>query len=223
MSDPGVVTDFYGRWAGVYDLIARRTPGIGSMRTAAADALALAPGDTVVEMGCGTGANLPYLRERVGADGRVIGVDLTPEMLVRARRNASRAKWTNVDLLCGDATRPPVAEADAVLATFVVGMLDDPAAAVETWCDSLEPDGRLVLLDATRSDAGWTRVANPLFRGFVALTAPPTTRLRYDESPTTVLDRRVRAAREALIRRGRVTHDDRRAFGFLRLTAGRVE
>ncbi len=64
--------EFYGRWARLYDLIARRTPGIPRLRGRAAAACGLESGDTVVEMGCGTGANLPYLRERVGPEGTVI-------------------------------------------------------------------------------------------------------------------------------------------------------
>ena len=99
---------FYGRWARLYDLIAR-VPGVGVWRAAAADALALEPGDTVLEMGCGTGANLPYLRERVGPEGQVIGVDLTSGMLDVARERVERRGWANVSLVRADASRPPVA------------------------------------------------------------------------------------------------------------------
>ena len=82
--DVGATQSFYGRWARAYDLLAT-APGVDSWRDRAADALALEPGDTVVEMGCGTGANFSHLRERVGAEGRVVGVDLTRGMLRRAR------------------------------------------------------------------------------------------------------------------------------------------
>ncbi|MFB6296832.1 MAG: class I SAM-dependent methyltransferase, partial [Halobacteriales archaeon] len=131
------VDRFYSRWAGAYDLLASRAPGIAAVRERSADALALDAGDTVVEMGCGTGVNLPYLRERVGSGGRVVGVDLAAGVLARADRRITRAGWANVSVLRGDARRPPVERADAVLATFVVGMFDDPAAAVERWCDLL--------------------------------------------------------------------------------------
>ncbi|MFC6769815.1 class I SAM-dependent methyltransferase, partial [Natrinema soli] len=98
--------EFYGRWARLYDLIARRTPGIARLRERAAVACRLEPGDTVVEMGCGTGANLPFLRERVGPEGTVIGIDFTRPVLERAR--AATAAYDNVHVLQGDATRPPV-------------------------------------------------------------------------------------------------------------------
>ena len=220
MTDVTAVTDFYGRWAGLYDLLAARTPGIRRVRGRAADALALAPGETVVEMGCGTGANLPFLRERVGATGTVVGVDLTPGMLARAERRVERSGWENVQVLRGDATRPPVARADAVLGTFVVGMFAEPGVTVAGWADLVGTGGRIALLDAApRRRNGILDVA---FRLFVAASAPPTARLRYDESPARRLDDRIVAAREALLARGEPTVDERFGRGFLRLTAGRV-
>jgi len=145
---PERVAAFYGRWAALYDRIAA-APGVGKWRQAAADRIA-GPGDTVVEMGCGTGVNLPYLRERVGPNGRVVGIDITGPLLERARERA--AGYQNVDVIRGDATAPPIREADAVLATFVCGLLSDPAAVVDRWCDLVGPGGRVAVLDATASD-----------------------------------------------------------------------
>jgi len=210
---------FYGRWAGLYDAIARRTPGVGSARTAFADTLELEPGDTVVEMGCGTGANVPYLRERVGDEGRVVGVDFTRPLLDRARENA---QWANVSFVRGDAARPPVeGPVDAVVATFVVGMLSDPARAVDRWLDLLGPGGRLGLLDAASSRRWYATPANLGFRAFVRASAPSTTRWSRGESPTAVLDRRVVDARDALRRRTTRVEETERALGFLYLTVGR--
>lgn len=220
MADSTAVAEFYGRWAGLYDLLATRTPGIRGARERAVDALSLSPGETVVEMGCGTGANLPHLRERVGEPGRVVGVDLTPGVLDRARARVERPDWPNVHVVRGDATRPPVDRADAVLGTFVVGMFDDPAGAVRGWADVVGPGGRIALLDA--APRGRSGPLDAAFRLFVALGAPPTARLRYEESPARLLDARVVAAREALHDRADVTTDQRFGRGFLRLTAGRV-
>jgi ubiquinone/menaquinone biosynthesis C-methylase UbiE len=98
---------FYGRWAGLYDRIAR-FPGVGAWRVAAADALALDAGDTVVEMGCGTGANFPHVRERIGPEGTLVGVDLTAGMLAVAATRIERRGWENVSLVRADAARPPI-------------------------------------------------------------------------------------------------------------------
>jgi ubiquinone/menaquinone biosynthesis C-methylase UbiE len=219
----GDAQSFYGRWALLYDLLATRTPGIGSLRERAAAVLRLDPGDTVVEMGCGTGANLPYLREQVGPEGTVVGIDFTRPVLDRAR--ATVAEYDNVHLVRGDAASPPVEEpVDAVLATFVVGMLDVPAGAVDDWCDLLSEGGHLVLVDAGSSDSdrAYARLVDAAFRAVVVLSTPPTTQLRYDRDPQALLDRRVADARDALGARAEALADERRALGVVRLTGGRI-
>jgi len=215
---------FYGRWAALYDAIAQYTPGVARLRKRAAAALELSPGDTVVEMGCGTGANLPYLRQRVGPEGTVVGVDFTRPVLDRARRLAERHGWENVHVVRGDAARPPVAEAvDGVVASFVVGMLDDPAATVGDWCDLVGGGGNVVLLDAAVSDRRAAAPVNAAFRVGTVLSTPPTLKLRYDDSPHERLRQRVTDARETLRRRSTaVAHEDH-WLGIVRLTGGRVE
>lgn len=222
MNDRGTVTAFYTRWAALYDAVATHTPGIIRIRRQTVGALALTGGETVVEMGCGTGANLPYLREAVGGRGQVVGIDLTPGMLDRAARRARQNDWRNVSIVKGDAAQPPVAEASGILATFVIGMLDDPRAAIDQWCDRLRPGERIVLLDASSSRHVIGSVLNPVFRAFVRVTTPPTTRLSYAEPPATRLDARVQAARDALSARARIVRDDQLAGGYLRLTAAEV-
>jgi phosphatidylethanolamine/phosphatidyl-N-methylethanolamine N-methyltransferase len=225
------VQSFYGRWARPYDALARHAPVVGRLRARAVDRLALSPGDTVLDMGCGTGANLPSLRERVGPDGTVVGVDVTGPMLARARRLVDRRGWENVHLVRGDAARPPVAtHVDGVLATFVVGMFDDPRAVVDGWCDLVASDdaaggpaegGSVAMLDAARSDSRAAAPVNLAFDAFTVLSTPPTWQLRYDRSIGDSLHRRVVAAREALDARGDADHETH-LLGLLRLSAGAV-
>ena len=215
------VAEFYGRWAGLYDHVAR-FPGVGAWRERAAHSLDLTPGETVVEMGCGTGANLRYLRERIGPEGTIVGVDLTPGMLALARRRVVREGWETVGLVFADAARPPIDGADAVLASFVVGMFDDPAGVVETWIELLRPDGRICLLDATRSSHPAARPLDLAFRAFVIASTPPTWKVRYDEPPWEPLDRRVEAAHAALSDACTDVRRSTHALGFVRLTRGRV-
>jgi SAM-dependent methyltransferase len=219
---------FYGRWARAYDWLCRLLPGLGGLRGAAADALALDDGDTVVDLGCGTGANLPHLRERVGPAGTVVGVDLTPGMLAEAEKRVERAGWRNVHLVRGDAARPPVEEVDAVLGSFVVGMLPDPAAAVARWVDCLAPGGRVAVLEAGRSDHPLGRRLNRLFDAFVAAGSPPggsgsESGGRDGDAPSRALDARIAAARRTLDEQTRLTRDERRVAGFVRLFAGERE
>jgi SAM-dependent methyltransferase len=211
---------FYSRWARGYDLLARRAPGVRRLREAAVDALDPAPGDAVVDLGCGTGANLAYLRERVGPTGTVVGVDAAPGAVARARDHVEQAGWENVSVWLGDATRPPIDRADAVLATFLVGMLPDPAATVGAWLDGLEPD-RIALLDLARSTRPLGRLLNGPFGVLVAATAPPGTRTDRGRSLVRALDRRVAAAHRTLLDACTATTHDRRVGGFAYLSAGR--
>ncbi|MFD1586835.1 class I SAM-dependent methyltransferase [Halorientalis brevis] len=211
---------FYGRWASLYDALAR-APGVTSWRRRAADALELTSGDTVVDMGCGTGANLPHLRERVGPDGAVVGLDVTPELLDRARERVDREGWQNVHLVQADATQPPIdGPVDAVLGTFVVGMFPDPASAVADWC-ALCPGGRVALLNFQRSDRLLAQPLNLAFEAFVWASAPGW-RLP-DEPPAAAFQRRVAAARDALTERTVDRRYEEFSGGYLGLIAGQVE
>jgi len=209
------VRRFYGRWAGVYDALARYTPGVRRWRRRAVAALDLEPGDTVVDVGCGTGASLPYLRAAVGASGRVVGVDVTPELLDRADRRA--AAWENVAVVAGDGTTPPVCGAvDAVLGCFVVGLFEEPATAIDEWATLFDAAGRIAVLDGV--PAGWSRPLDWVFGQLVKAGAPPGAR-------TGVLDRlrdRVDAAHGRVTARGTATTGARFAGGYVRLTAATV-
>ena len=213
---------FYTRWARLYDVVARYTPGIRGLRERTVDVLAPAEGDTVVEFGCGTGANLPYLRERVGPEGTVVGVDFAPGVLSLARERVARHGWENVYLLRGDATRPPIERADAVLATFVMGMLRDPDAVVRQWGDLVGSGGRLCLLDLARTTRPGLTPLNALFRGLTVVSSPGS-RTDYETPPTRRLDERVAAAHRALFDVCRDRERSLHALGFARLTAGTVE
>jgi len=209
--------DFYSRWAPGYDYLARHAPGVRRLRADLVDTLHLDPGDTAVDVGCGTGATLPYLRDRVGPEGSVLGVDFAPGAVARARDRTEQ--WANVTVCRGDATRLPLDDADAVVATFLVGMLPDPAATVRGWLADLDPE-RIALLDLARSHRRSGRACNPLFRLAVRASAPPGTATHHGGSPTRVLDRRVAAAHRAVLEACTDTTHETRIAGFAYLSAG---
>lgn len=152
------VRDIYARTAPRYDGLVRIFPLLGARmghyRRQAVSALALGRGDTVVELGCGTGLNFALLHEAVGAEGRIIGVDLTPEMLQRARERVARKGWTNVELVrCDVAEFPFPARVSAVLSTFALTLSPDYDDVVRRAASALAPDARFVLLDLKRPTA----------------------------------------------------------------------
>lgn len=216
------VPAFYGRRAALYDRIAT-APRIGRWRRIAAERV-VNTGETVVEMGCGTGANLPYLREQVGAEGRVLGVDITRPLLERARDRV--ADYGNVAVVQGDATTPPVGSADAILATFVCGLFSDPATVVDQWCDLVGPGGRIGLLDATASETTVGRPLNPAFRAFVAAGSPnggfgDVLRAPFGDVDAS-LSHRVDASRDALTARSVDRRYETFGLGFVGLLTGTV-
>jgi ubiquinone/menaquinone biosynthesis C-methylase UbiE len=207
---------FYGRWARAYDALCRVLPGLDGLRSDAVDALALSPGDTVVDLGCGTGANLSHLRDAVGSSGTVVGVDLTPGMLTQAQERVENAGWANVHLVQADAADPPVRAVDGVFGSFVVGMLENPGERVERWTDLLEPGGRVAVVEACRSDHRVARHLNPVFDALVGAGAPENDH----GSPSMALDSRIDAAREGLAANSGLNRDERRVAGFVRVFAG---
>jgi demethylmenaquinone methyltransferase/2-methoxy-6-polyprenyl-1,4-benzoquinol methylase len=116
----------YRKRAPVYD--AEVAP-LAPVRLATIGRLDLRSGDRVIDVGCGTGLSFEELRGRVGARGRVIGVEPVPDMLERARARVARHRWRNVDLVPGFAAEAPLhGKADAALFMFTHDVLRDPSA-----------------------------------------------------------------------------------------------
>jgi SAM-dependent methyltransferase len=110
----------------------------------AIDALAPAPGERVVDVGCGTGTSTLQLAERVGAGGAVLGVDISPTMVESAKGIAERAGAANVRYLVADAMLVGVDERfDALFSRFGLMFFADPAAAFANLGTWLRPGGRI--------------------------------------------------------------------------------
>ncbi len=161
----------YDWLAPFYDLgdrwLSRPFARIGALRAATVGRLDLQPGDSVLDIGCGTGLNLPLLVEAVGPTGRVVGLDYSDGMLDQARRRVQANEWQNVQLVQGDAA---VLERvggpfDAVMSTWALGIVDDLPAALVRAVGALKPGGRMAILDfrRTRADRGLRRrIVDPI-------------------------------------------------------------
>jgi len=132
----------------LFDIFAWFGFSISGWRKEAISKLNLKPGDTVIDIGCGTGLNFPFLYQAVGQEGKIIGVDLSSEMLTEARQRAAANQWDNVQLVCVDADQFEFPESvDAVLSTYAMILIPDCGHVVINACESLSPRGRLVVLD----------------------------------------------------------------------------
>jgi arsenite methyltransferase len=109
----------------------------------------IAPGETVLDLGSGAGFDAFLAARRVGPTGRVIGVDLTPEMIDQARVNAERTGCANVEFRLGDIETLPVEDAcvDLVISNCVLVLVPDKAKAFAEIARVLKPGGRVAIAD----------------------------------------------------------------------------
>ena len=139
----------YRRYARIYDVIfgAVLQPG----RKAVLEALELKPGDRVLEVGVGTGISLPLYPR----DVRITGIDVSREMLERARARVARARLPNVEALLemdAETMAFPDASFDKVVAMYVVSVVPRPAKLLEELHRVCRPDGEIFLVNHFQSE-----------------------------------------------------------------------
>jgi phosphatidylethanolamine/phosphatidyl-N-methylethanolamine N-methyltransferase len=139
----------YRRYAAVYDAVFG--PVLQPGRRAVVQALGLRPGDRVLEVGVGTGLSLPLYPRDVS----ITGIDLSREMLEKARRRVARQRLANVEaLLEMDAEQMSIPDAsfDKVVAMYVVPVVANPVRLLQELHRVCRPDGEIFLVNHVRSD-----------------------------------------------------------------------
>lgn len=158
------VQRFYRYHSHVYD--ATRWTILHGRKRAIAD-MNIQPDSHVMEVGCGTGLNFRHIESYLDQDrGRLVGVDLSEHMLVKAEGRVSSSGWTNIELMAADATKLDLGrQFDAVLFGYSLTMIPDWEASLEQAVEHLKPGGRLVVLDFSTFDS-WGPLA-PVMRGWL--------------------------------------------------------
>jgi len=171
--DKNLIAGLYHKRAKHYDFSANLYYLLGirefAYREIAVESLKLKHGDTVVEIGCGTGLNFRFLRDRVGPEGKIIGVDLTPEMLSAAKKRIEHNRWTNIELVRCDAGAYSFPEhVDGIISTFAITLIPEYDRIIKKGAKVLSPGKRLVVLDFKMPDS-WPMW---LIKFFVIITRP---------------------------------------------------
>ncbi|MEX2162336.1 MAG: methyltransferase domain-containing protein [Anaerolineales bacterium] len=161
------IIDLYRRQAKGYD-----ASGIGALeskRRQAVGLLKLSPGDLVVDIGCGTGLNFPFLQSAVGSSGKIIGVDLTDAMLNQARERVSEHGWQNIELVQCDASVYEFPDGvDGIISAFALTFIPDAYGVIQNGAAALAPGKRFVVLDMAwpRGWPLWLRHLIPLLPSY---------------------------------------------------------
>jgi len=167
----------YRKKAKHYDITSRLYPAPGypqrTQRLRAIHALGLRPGDTVVDIACGTGLNFPLLEKVVGPGGRIVGVDLTDAMLARAQYRIATSGWSNISLVQADAADFDFpTEVDAILSTYALSQVPECADVIAHGAAALSGGGRWVVLDLKVPDntPGWlAQLGTAIVRHFASI------------------------------------------------------
>jgi demethylmenaquinone methyltransferase/2-methoxy-6-polyprenyl-1,4-benzoquinol methylase len=158
--DPQLAIARYRAHAPGYDASAARTMAL-RRRTVAR--LALHPGQTVLDVACGTGLSFPLLQAGVGEAGRVVGVELSPDMLALARERCAREGWRNVTLIESAMETVEIpGPVDAILFNFTHDVLRS-ARALERIFAAARPGAR-VAVAGMKLAPWWMAPANLLVR-----------------------------------------------------------
>ena len=142
----------YRKKARHYDITSRLYPVPGypqrAQRLRAVQALGLRPGDSVVDIACGTGLNFSPIEHAIGPDGRIVGVDLTDAMLAEAEQRIDTNAWSNISLVQADAAAFDFpTEVGAILSTYALSQVPECAEVIAHGAAALSDHGCWVVLD----------------------------------------------------------------------------
>lgn len=153
---------------------------IKPLRQRAERALQLEVGNRVLDAGCGPGGTFPYLVEQVGPTGDVVGVEISPETTMNARRRIEANGWRNVQVIVGDARCVRLTGMFDGLVMFAAPDVYASAEAISNLFPYLKDDARVVVFGAKLSNRGLGRALNVLFRSLMKLSFSSTPALNFE-------------------------------------------
>ena len=162
---------------------------IKPVRQKAVGLLDLKEGDRVLDVGCGGGGSFPYLVRAVGQSGQVVGVEISPEIGINARRRIEKNRWRNVEVIEASAEEAHLTGTFDGLLMFAAADVYASEEALENLFPHLNEKARVAAFGAKLSSSRLRRILNPFLRMLFNLSFSTT--LRPDYEPWRSLARRV--------------------------------
>ena len=153
---------------------------IKPLRQKAVQLLQLKPGDRVLDVGCGPGGSFPYLVDAVGPSGEVLGVEISPEVAINARRRIEKNSWSNVRVIEADAKSVKLEGKFDGLLSFAAAEVYASPQALTNFFPYLKNDARVVAFGAKLSHRSSGKVLNPLLRLLWKLSFSSTPALNHE-------------------------------------------
>ena len=162
---------------------------IRPVRQKAVELLDLREGDRVLDVGCGPGGSFPYLVRAVGQSGQVVGVEISPEISINARRRIKKNEWRNVELIEAAAQEVHLTGTFDGLLMFAAADVYASEEALENLFPHLKEKARVAAFGAKLSSGHLGRILNPFLRMLFNLSFSTTPRPDYE--PWRILSKRV--------------------------------
>lgn len=165
-------------------------PFIKPVRERAVQLLDLKAGHRVLDLGCGPGGCFPYLVDAVGPTGKVVGVEISPEVAINARRRIGKNKWRNVSVIESDARTVLLTGTFDAALLFAAADVYGSTEILENIFQHLKANARVAAFGAKMTRDGFGKILNPFFRMAVSWLGFPTTPVP-DYEPWRLLAERV--------------------------------
>ncbi len=153
---------------------------IKPLRQRAVHLLQLGPGDRVLDTGCGPGGSFPYLLDAVGPSGEVVGVEISPEITINARKRIEKNGWNNVRVMVADARTVELRGKFDGLLMFAAADIYASSSALANLFPYLKDDARVAAFGAKLSHRRSGKVLNPLLRLLWRLSFSSTPAVNYE-------------------------------------------
>jgi len=164
---------------------------IKSLRQKAVKMLQLKPGDRVLDAGCGPGGCFPYLVDAVGPAGEVVGIEISPEVTINARRRIEKNGWSNVQMITADARTVKLQGTFDGLLMFAAADVYASSPALENLFPYLKSDVRVAAFGVKLSRHRLGKMFNLFFRLMVSKLSSPSTPDFLNYEPWNLLENRV--------------------------------